>query len=157
VPPYWAFPKGHAEPADASPLATAFREVAEETGLHLSKDHIVSTSHSSIKHTHPSPEHSKNAENTESPAKSFVQRYVNPRKGWVKEVRYWIALVDAETARREVVVQEMEVAEARWCSWLEAGRLLSAGRGGELLREVGAWLDGGVEGDEMDSGQIIEE
>jgi len=129
--------------------------VAEETGLQLSKDHILSTSPSTsgTKDTYTSPGDFKNAEK----AKSFIQRYGNPRKGWVKEVRYWVALLDEETARREVVVQEMEVAEARWCSWLEAGQLLSAGRGAELLKEVGAWLDGGVEEIEVDGGQMTKE
>ena len=36
----WSFPGGRAEPGDRDPLATALRELAEECGIHLTRDHL---------------------------------------------------------------------------------------------------------------------
>lgn len=121
-PPFWSFPKGHPEPHDTSPIDTAIRELREETGLHVSETSILFPG-----------------------AEGLKERYRNVLKGWVKEVRYWVALVEqpdhGEEGELAIKVQEKELLEAKWFSWEEAGRVLTFEKGKELLAVARGLLD----------------
>jgi bis(5'-nucleosidyl)-tetraphosphatase len=119
-PPFWSFPKGHAEPDDASPVDTAARELREETGLVVGESGILFR---------------------DTPG--LTERYRNPVHLWVKEVKYWIGLGEGQD-EKEIVVQEKELLEARWCSWTGAEELLTFEKGKEILREVMGLLDTGA-------------
>jgi 8-oxo-dGTP pyrophosphatase MutT (NUDIX family) len=112
----WTFPKGHPELGDKSTLRTALREMAEETGLVVNEEGILLKD-----------------------AAGLIERYRNKKKGWVKEVRYWIGLVEGQG---EPNVQEKEVSEARWMSYEEALDLATYERTKELLRQTMKLLDG---------------
>jgi bis(5'-nucleosidyl)-tetraphosphatase len=119
-PPFWSLPKGHAEPDDASPVDTAARELREETGLVVGESGILFR---------------------DTPG--LTERYRNPVHLWVKEVKYWIGLGEGQD-EKEIVVQEKELLEARWCSWTGAEELLTFEKGKEILREVMGLLDTGA-------------
>lgn len=120
--PFWSFPKGHPEHQDSSEISTAIREVKEETGLVVKEEDILFMD-----------------------AEGLAERYRNPVKGWVKEVRYWIGLVERQRGD-EVEVQEAELAEAKWVSWSEALGLLTFEKGKEILKRAIELLDGGEQG-----------
>lgn len=118
-PPYWCFPKGHAESYDVSNIHTAIREVHEETGIAISERGILF----------------KNAE-------GLTDKYRSLSKGSVKEVRYWVGLAESQ-GEAEIKIQEAEVADARWLVWKEALELITFERGRRLLRVAMELLDGG--------------
>jgi 8-oxo-dGTP pyrophosphatase MutT (NUDIX family) len=113
----WCFPKGHPESGDASPLHTALREVAEETGLPVKEEGILFRD-----------------------AEGLAERYRSSRKGLVKEVRYWVGLIEGH---EEPVVQEKEVGEARWLSYEDALKLVTVERARGVLLRTMELLDGG--------------
>jgi len=78
----------------------------------------------------------------------LVERYRNPIKGWIKEVGYWVGLVECDVGLEstEIKVQEEEVASARWCEWDEAQELVTFEAGRVLLRSVMGMLDSGNAG-----------
>jgi bis(5'-nucleosidyl)-tetraphosphatase len=134
-PVFWTFPKGHTEPEDASPLATAIRELKEETGLILKEENVLFIDSNGL-------DLRKGISDPQSlTAGSFVERYTNPIKNWTKEVRYWVGVVD-NLGDGKVVVQEKEVADARWLSWNEALEIFTFVEGREILKRVIALLDG---------------
>jgi bis(5'-nucleosidyl)-tetraphosphatase len=124
---YWGFPKGHPEPHDATPMDTALRELKEETGLEIrgGKDVLIGT----------------DVQNC-----WFVERYRNPVEGWVKEVRYWIGLVETGTEgggdRDGVTIQGKELVDAKWCSWEEARGLAELHKTQDMLAKITRFLDG---------------
>jgi len=91
---HWSLPKGHPEMTDKSPIATAVRELTEETGLESS---FV----------------------WEIPSYSMI--YWTPFKRCWKKVTFWLGLVDE---RQEIRCEEREVGEARFMSWEEAMELM---------------------------------
>jgi len=117
-PPFWSFPKGHPEHGDSSEIYTAIREVGEETGVVVKEEGILF----------------KDAE-------GLTERYRNPVRGWVKEVRYWIGLVEGQRETK-FELQEAELVDARWLTWNEALELLTFDKGKELLKRVMELLDG---------------
>lgn len=122
-PPFWSFPKGHPERGDSSEIYTAVREVEEETGLVVKEDGILF----------------KDAE-------GLTERYRNPVRGWVKEVRYWIGVVEGQRDSK-FDLQEAELVDARWLSWNDALDLLTFEKGKELLKRVKELLDEETQGE----------
>ncbi|RDW75268.1 hypothetical protein BP6252_06410 [Coleophoma cylindrospora] len=116
-PPFWCFPKGHAEASDASLEETAIRELREETGLQLSLDDLILRE------------------------ENFHETYVTPSRTAGKVVRYFVAVVKGEEAERELTLQEKEVAGARWCSWEEAEEMIRFEECREMFREIVKCLD----------------
>lgn len=57
----------------------------------------------------------------------------------MKEVRYWVALIDSSAS--EVTLQEKELAASKWCSWEEAESLVTFERGSGILNMVKGLLD----------------
>ena len=113
---HWSFPKGHPE-GDETPLETARRELAEETGL-------------------------KDAELTETPA--FDERYIfTKRSGKVveKSVTYYVGRIAARAAVR---LQAEEVSDHAWGDAAATARLMTFDAGRLLLDEVEAFLAGDV-------------
>jgi bis(5'-nucleosidyl)-tetraphosphatase len=134
-PPFWSFPKGHPERGDTSEVHTAIREVGEETGIVVKEDGILF----------------KDAE-------GLTERYRNPVRGWVKEVRYWIGVVEGQRESK-FDLQEAELVDARWLSWNDALDLLTFEKGKELLRRAVELLDGEtqVESDGSNSTSVTNE
>jgi bis(5'-nucleosidyl)-tetraphosphatase len=126
-PPFWSFPKGHPECGDPSEIHTAIREVEEETGLVVKEDGILF----------------KDAE-------GLTERYRNPVRGWVKEVRYWAGIVEGQREAK-FELQEAELIDARWLSWNDALDLLTFEKGKELLKRVMELLDGEAQSESDDS------
>ena len=116
-PPFWSFPKGHPERGDNSAIRTAIREVEEETGLVVKEDGILFKD-----------------------ADGLSERYRNPVRGWVKEVRYWVGVVNGEREAK-FELQEAELIDARWLSWNDALDLLTYEKGKELLKRAMELLD----------------
>ncbi len=110
--PFWSFPKGHPERGDNSEIHTAIREVGEETGVVVKEDGILF----------------KDAE-------GLTERYRNPVRGWVKEVRYWVGIVE-EQGDAKFKLQEAELVDARWLSWYDALDLITYEKGKELLKRA---------------------
>ena len=111
---HWAFPKGHAE-ADETPIDTARRELAEETGL-------------------------TSIDVRERPA--FEEHYRFTKKaGQVvdKTVTYYLAEVSADA---EVTVQAEEIAAYQWGDSQRTMARLTFAEGHALLDEVLTFLDG---------------
>ncbi len=104
---HWTFPKGHAESGE-TPLQTALRELQEETGL--------------------TPQ-SVNTEN------SFIQEYVFTHEGRriEKQVTYFVGYIAKDA---DLLTQQEEILEARWCTFFEARQLLTYDGTRELLDEV---------------------
>jgi 8-oxo-dGTP pyrophosphatase MutT (NUDIX family) len=117
-PPFWSFPKGHAERGDASNLHTAIREVEEETGIVVKEDGILFKG-----------------------AEGLSERYRNPVRGWVKEVRYWMGLVEGQTDVK-FELQQTELVDARWLPWNDAVDIVIYEKGKELLKRAMQLLDG---------------
>lgn len=111
-PPFWCFPKGHAEACDASFEETAIRELFEETGLSISGDDLILRN------------------------KSFKEVYVNPVRNVGKVVQYFVAVLKKADGEKELTVQEKEVAGARWCSWKEAEEIITYAECREMFAEV---------------------
>ncbi|MCJ1413533.1 hypothetical protein MMC19_007639 [Ptychographa xylographoides] len=113
----WSIPKGHAEPSDTTPLETAKRELHEETGLEVIGLLLQD--------------------------REWKEQYVNPEKGHLKQVLYWIA-----TVRGDVRAQESEVAGWRWCAWEEAIELATWEACkrvlGEVMNALGSTETGGM-------------
>jgi len=122
-PPFWSFPKGHPEHGDSSEIHTAIREVEEETGIAVKEEGILF----------------KDAE-------GLTERYRNPVRGWVKEVRYWVGLVEGQREPR-FELQEAELVDARWLSWNDGLDLVTFEKGKELLKRVMELLDGEAKGE----------
>lgn len=111
---HWSFPKGHPEGGE-SPIQTARRELAEETGL-------------------------RGVELVAIPA--FDEHYVfTKRSGKVvdKTVTYFLGHVDPEAARR-LRLQVEEVADAKWLRPAAARSLMTFDAGRWLLDEVERFL-----------------
>ncbi|KAI9736573.1 MAG: hypothetical protein M1818_006084 [Claussenomyces sp. TS43310] len=143
LPPFWTFPKGHAEPADAEPLQTAMRELKEETGLLLPPEHVFRPRRAAhgLRYGSGGGEAEGNGGNG-----SLVERYRNPLKGWIKEVRYWVGLIErggmmGDDGKEIIVVQEKEVADARWLRWEDAMELLSMEGLRIIMRQAMEMLD----------------
>lgn len=117
-PPFWSFPKGHPERGDTSRIHTAIREVEEETGVVVKEDGILF----------------KDAE-------ALIERYRNPVRGWVKEVRYWVGIVEGQREAK-FKLQQAELIDARWLPWNDALDLLTYEKGKELLKRAMELLDG---------------
>lgn len=108
---HWAFPKGHAEKGE-TPIQSAKRELAEETGL----THVGLAS---------------------SPA--FEESYYSIKKGvtFDKTVTYYIGEVLID---QPVVVQAAEVSAYAWLPFGRAMVRITYAASRELLVEVGAYL-----------------
>ncbi|TFK48900.1 hypothetical protein OE88DRAFT_1809794 [Heliocybe sulcata] len=106
-------PKGHKEPADATDLAAALRELREETGLSVS---TILCGEKAIK-----------------------ERYTNPRNGQEKENTFWIGL--AEGDREGVQVQVEEIERAEWVQMEEAVSKATYEETKLVLREAARMLD----------------
>lgn len=115
---HWAFPKGHADPGE-TPLETARREVAEETGL---------------------------IDLTVVPGVEFVEHYEFIQKDVPvsKTVTYFLAQVQAgpNGAAPIVTLQEAEVAQYQWCSPAEAEELLTFAASRQILADCEAFFQG---------------
>ncbi|KAK6602201.1 hypothetical protein ACHAPC_004722 [Botrytis cinerea] len=135
VPPFWCFPKGHAETGDASTLHTAIRELEEETSLKVRPEDVL---------RFKPDEHSGEIEGQDSKDwdGSFSERYINPVRKNGKEVRYWLALVGKEEGEKEIKLQEKEVAGYKWCSWDEAAEKVTYDETKATLRRAVAMLEG---------------
>lgn len=116
-PPFWSFPKGHPEHGDISEIHTAVREAEEEMGLVVKEEGILFKD-----------------------ADGLTERYRNPVRGWVKEVRYWIGMVEGQR-NPKFELQEAELVDARWLTWNEALELLTFEKGKEILKKVMELLD----------------
>jgi bis(5'-nucleosidyl)-tetraphosphatase len=114
IPWFWCFPKGHAERSDPSFQHAAIRELREETGLKIELFDLLSFNDAS--------------------ESSFKEVYVNPVRNVGKEVRYWVGLVKDGESR--IKVQEREVADARWCDWEEAKKLITFEEARNMLKAV---------------------
>lgn len=86
----WSIPKGHAEVGDSDEIASAERELLEETGLKPRKYLLAK--------------------------QSFKEVYINPERGTEKTVIYWVA----EVEDGPVVIQEEEIAGYAWLDWSQA-------------------------------------
>lgn len=113
---HWSFPKGHPV-LHEEPLATAQRELQEETGLVVEK--FLSTD-------------------------ALRERYRYRREGKLvdKTVSYYPALVNGD-----VVVQEEELLEAAWFSLEKAHQTATFSEAKRLCREVSALLPSGDDGE----------
>jgi 8-oxo-dGTP pyrophosphatase MutT (NUDIX family) len=115
---HWAFPKGHKE-AGETDLEAACREVREETGL--TQYRVIET-------------------------ERFLEQYqFQTRKGTTidKTVTYFIAYVQPEAngAAPDISVQLAEVADFRWCTFLEALELITFDANRQLLRDCEEYLN----------------
>lgn len=112
---HWAFPKGHPE-ADETPIETARRELAEETGI--TRVALLA-----------------------GPA--FDERYrFTKRSGKAvdKLVTYYLGEVDPDAAA-SVVVQEEEVRAYEWGDAAQTRERLTFAEGRALFDEARAYLD----------------
>ncbi|CAD6446236.1 abe63b89-7c5d-48b1-9d9d-6402a9e889ef-CDS [Sclerotinia trifoliorum] len=129
VPPFWCFPKGHAEPGDASTIHTAIRELEEETSLKVKLEDIMRLNSAAD----TGEIEGQDAKDWDG---SFSEIYINPVRKNGKEVRYWLALVGKEEGEKQIKLQEKEVAGYKWCSWEETAELLTYDEAKEKLRRV---------------------
>lgn len=92
----WGFPKGHPEQEDESEVATALRELKEETGISTCEI---------------------------SPADFYESEYVYEQDGEqsTKRVRLYLGYVEDEA----VTPRAGEIREVRWCTYEEAQALLT--------------------------------
>ncbi|KAG4032802.1 hypothetical protein MFRU_006g02660 [Monilinia fructicola] len=135
VPPFWCFPKGHAESGDASTLHTAIRELEEETSLKAKLEDVLRFDTAG-----------KTGEIEGQDAKewdgSFSERYINPVRKNGKEVRFWPALLPKEEGEKEIKIQEKEVAGYKWCSWEEAVEKMTFDESKETFKRALAMFEG---------------
>lgn len=113
---HWSFPKGHAERGE-SPLETALRELAEETGL---------------------------ADVPLRPRPALEEHYrFTKRSGKLidKTVTYYLGRVDADA---RITVQPEEVAAYAWANASDAMDRLTFDEGRRLLEQAVAVLDADV-------------
>ncbi|ESZ92438.1 hypothetical protein SBOR_7197 [Sclerotinia borealis F-4128] len=134
VPPFWCFPKGHAETGDASTVHTAIRELEEETSLKVKLEDILRFD--SIGHT--GEIEGQEAKEWDG---SFSERYINPVRKNGKEARFWPALVGKEEGEKELKLQEKEVAGYMWCSWDEALEKLTYDEAKKTLKRALAMFE----------------
>lgn len=104
LPFFWTFPKGHAEPEDASPLAAALRELKEETGLTLHERNVLyrfwgarggfsdGAVGAAITVGASRTEDASQAKMTNGDG-SFMEWYINPLKGWIKKAKFWVGVL----------------------------------------------------------------
>lgn len=114
--PYWGFPKGHPETGDASPWATALRELREETGLDPDTVQRVDLG--------PVAQGGR-------PLRLWSQ--YPSRMGGVKQVTYFVGTVEEHD---EVTVQDEEVVECRWVVLGDAWEIIKMGRVMDVLGKV---------------------
>lgn len=150
-PLFWTFPKGHAEAGDADILDTARRELKEETSISIDREDVlfkirdeailINAEEWAIRsrQTLDVKAHDGVEEGEKGGDGAWVETYINPAKGWVKEVRYWIGIVPFDSGN--VQIQEQEIAEARWMGWDEAESLFTFEEGRIILRDVRKTLD----------------
>lgn len=107
---FWGFPKGHPEGSETNEEA-AKRELVEETAIVLSK---LDTS------------------------RPFQQHYnfVSGEAFIEKTVTYYLGYATT----KDFVVQEAEVAEAKWCSFVDARELLTHDNNKQMLDEAMEYL-----------------
>jgi len=107
---FWGFPKGHPEGSETNE-ESALRELTEETGIIVSK----------LDTAHP-----------------FVQNYnfVSGEAFIEKTVTYYAGFA----SNRDFVVQEAEVAEAKWCGFTEARELLTHDNNKQMLDDLMIYL-----------------
>ncbi len=107
---HWGFPKGHKD-GDESDLATAKRELQEETGL---TQYLILAE------------------------AEFTEHYRFTRLDGIpvrKEVLYFVAMMETETGDPpEVQIQPEEVTDFRWCTFDQALKLLKFREAHHLLR-----------------------
>lgn len=134
VPPFWCFPKGHAETGDASTLHTAIRELEEETSLKVNLEDIL--------RFNPVGQTGEiEGQDAKEWDGSFSEKYINPVRKNGKEVRYWVALVGKEEGEKTIKVQEKEVAGYKWCSWEEAMEKVTYDETKDKLKRVLAMFE----------------
>lgn len=103
---YWTFPKGHGEEGE-SPVESALRELQEETGIVLQKLHASST---------------------------YDQKYSFPSNDTMvnKKVHYYLGLA----VDKGFKIQEEEVKEAGWLTFVEGKERLTHQRAKDMLEIV---------------------
>lgn len=99
---HWAFPKGHVEGAETE-KETAIREVKEETGL----DIVINTDFR-------------------------VETQYSPKKDVIKDVIYFLAVVNTEKTQRQVE----EIDAIRWMDLDYAANRVTFERDKEIIHEV---------------------
>ncbi len=113
---HWGFPKGHAEPGE-SPLETACREFAEETGI---------------------------GEYTVSDRPAFTEHYSFENRGIQidKTVTYYLAwLPPGEAATFPTVdIQLKEIQNYAWVNYADALNLITFDAAKQILQEVNQYL-----------------
>ncbi|MEM8605114.1 MAG: NUDIX domain-containing protein [Cyanobacteria bacterium P01_H01_bin.121] len=117
---HWAFPKGHKE-GNETDLEAARREIEEETGLVTYQ--IV-------------------------PGVKFTESYqFTSKKGKVidKTVTYFLAKIAVPelAATPAITVQEVEIADYRWCNFAEALETITFAANRQVLQECESYLQQG--------------
>jgi 8-oxo-dGTP pyrophosphatase MutT (NUDIX family) len=109
---FWIFPKGHAEEGE-SPLQAAQRELAEETGV---------------------------TDITLEPSQIFSVSYnfIHEETRINKKVDYYLGYCLSKSTE---VTQPHEIAELRWCTFIEAQQLLTHKNSREVLLSVASFLE----------------
>ncbi|HEY0011009.1 MAG TPA: NUDIX domain-containing protein [Candidatus Paceibacterota bacterium] len=107
----WGLPKGHPEPEDADAVATALRELREETGITSCEVDA---------------------------ARTFDETYTFIRNGIVtrKHNRFFLGFVGDEA----VTPQEGEIREARWFDYKAALEIVTFEEAKQVIKEAYAFI-----------------